>query len=190
MELQERAMDNLRYIRLAMERAGSFTAVPGLGGTLMGCTALVAAALAARQLNPVRWLAIWVAEAGLALLIGIAATARKSARARVPLLAAPSRRFLAGFLPAMAAGALLTLVLFRASAFPFLPGTWLLLYGVGVVSGGAASVRVVPLMGICFMASGAAALLGPASWGNLLLAGGFGGLHILFGIVITVKYGG
>src|SRR5215472_3889825 len=84
MELQERAMDNLRYIRLAMERAGSFTAVPGLGGTLMGCTALVAAALAARQLNPVRWLAIWVAEAGLALLIGLAAPARKSARASAP----------------------------------------------------------------------------------------------------------
>ncbi|HLK50332.1 MAG TPA: hypothetical protein VKT49_19450 [Bryobacteraceae bacterium] len=102
-------MDNLRYIRQTMERAGSFTAVPGIGGTLMGCTALVAAALAARQSSGVRWLAIWMAEAGLALLIGIVATAHKSARARMPLLAAPSRRFLAGFVPAMAAGALLTL---------------------------------------------------------------------------------
>ena len=183
-------MDNLRYIRLTMERAGSFTSVPGLGGIWMGCTALAAAALAARQGNGARWLAVWVAEAGLALLIGIAATARKSARAHVPLLAAPSRRFLAGFVPAMAAGALLTLMLFRAGAIPFLPGTWLLLYGAGVISGGSASVRVVPLMGICFMAAGAAALLGPANWGNLLLAGGFGGLHILFGLVITVKYGG
>jgi len=183
-------MDNLRYIRLAMERAGSFTAVPGVGGTLIGCTALVAAAMAARQSSSVRWLAIWMAEAGLAFLIGIAATARKSARARMPLLAGPSRRFLAGFVPAMAAGVLLTLVLFRAGMFSFLPGMWLLLYGTGVVSGGAASVRIVPLMGACFMAAGSAALLGPVSWGNLLLAGGFGGLHILFGIVITVKYGG
>lgn len=190
MQLQQRALDNLRYIRLAMERAGSFTAVPGVGGTLMGCTALVAAALAARQAIAVRWLAIWVAEAGLALLIGIVATAHKSARARMPLLSAPSRRFLAGFMPAMAAGALLTLVLFHAGALAFLPGVWLLLYGVGVVSGGAASVRVVPLMGACFMAAGAAALLGPPGWGNLFLAGAFGGLHILFGIVITVKYGG
>lgn len=183
-------MDNLRYIRLAMERAGSFTSVPGLGGTLMGCTALVAAALAARQRYATRWLAIWVAEAALALLIGIAAAAQKSARARMPLFSAPGRRFLAGFVPPMAAGALLTLVWFRAGAYNFLPGTWLLLYGAGVVSGGAASVRVVPLMGVCFMAAGAAALVGPAGWGNLLLAGGFGGLHILFGIVITVKYGG
>ena len=183
-------MDNLRYIRRAMERAGSFTAVPGVGGAVIGCTALGAAALAARQENAAAWLAIWVAEAGVALLIGIAATAHKAARARMPLLTAPSRRFLAGFAPALAAGALLTAVLVRAGALSLLPGTWLLLYGAGVVSGGAASVRVVPLMGACFMAAGGAALLGPAGWGNALLAAGFGGLHILFGIVITVKYGG
>jgi len=107
-----------------------------------------------------------VAEARLALLIGIAAPAHKSARRRVPLLAAPSRRFLAGFVPAMAAGALLTLVFFRAGAFSFLPGTWLLLYGAGVVSGGAASVRIVPLMGACFMAAGTAAALTTRNGGN------------------------
>ena len=183
-------MDNLRYIRRTMERAGSFTAVPGLGGIVMGLTALAAARLAAEQAAEARWLAIWVAEAGLALLIGIAATAYKSARARMPLLSGPGRRFVAGFLPAMAAGAVLTMVLFRGGAAAFLPGTWLLLYGASVVTGGAASVRAVPLMGACFMAAGAAALAGPASWGNLWLAGGFGGLHILFGIVITVKHGG
>lgn len=189
-QLQERALDNLRYIRQTIERAGSFTAVPGVGGMLMGFSALAAARLASEQSEAGRWLATWVAEAGLALLIGIAAAARKSAHAGMPLLAAPGRRFVAGFVPAMAAGAVLTAVLFRQGAIAFLPGVWLLLYGASVVSGGAASVRVVPLMGVCFMAMGVAALLTPGSWGNLLLAGGFGGLHILFGTVITVKYGG
>lgn len=183
-------MDNLRYIRQTMERAGSFTSVPGVGGILMGLTALAAALAAARQAEARRWLAVWVVEAVVALLIGVAATARKSARARMPLLSAPGRRFVAGFMPAMAAGAVLTMVLFRAGGLAFLPGIWLLLYGTSVVSGGAASVRVVPLMGACFMVAGVVALAGPAGWGNLLLAGGFGGLHILFGIVITVKYGG
>jgi hypothetical protein len=81
-------------------------------------------------------------------------------------------------------------VLFQAGSIALLPGTWMLLYGAGVVSGGGASVRVVPLMGACFMAAGAAALLWPGLSGDTLLAAGFGGLHIVFGTVIAVKYGG
>ena len=183
-------MDNLLYIRRTMERAGSFTAVPGVGGVLMGATALAAAWMAASQVDARRWLSVWVAEAVLALLIGMAAAARKAARVKMPLLSAPGRKFIAAFVPSMAAGALLTFVLFRAGTLSLLPGIWLLLYGAGVVSCGAASVRIVPLMGACFMAVGALALLAPASWGNPLLAAGFGGLHILFGLAISVKYGG
>src|ERR1035438_7121774 len=124
-----------------------------------------------------------------ALTIGIAGAALKSRRARAPLLSGPGRKFVAGFAPPMAAGALLTAVLFHAGAVAFLPGIWLLLYGASVLSGGAASVRVVPLMGACFMAAGAAALLAPA-WGAVMLAAGFGGLHVVFGLVIAVKYCG
>ncbi len=189
-ELQATAMDNLLYIRRTMERAGSFTAVPGAGGVLMGATALAAAWIAASQTDARRWLAVWVVEAVVALLIGMAAAARKSASAKMPLLSAPGRKFMAAFVPSMAAGALLTFVLFRGGALSVLPGVWLLLYGAGVVSGGAASVKIVPLMGACFMALGALAVLAPASWGNPLLAAGFGGLHILFGLAISVKYGG
>jgi hypothetical protein len=183
-------MDNIRYIRQTIERAGSFTAVPGMGGILMGATAISAAWVASEQSNAQWWLATWGAEAVLALLIGIVAAARKAAHANMPLFSAPGRKFLGAFVPSMVAGALLTFVLFRAGSLPVLPGVWLLLYGAGVVSGGAASVRVVPLMGACFMLLGTVALLEPAAWGNVLLAAGFGGLHILFGIVISVKYGG
>jgi hypothetical protein len=189
-ELHEHAMDNLRYIRRTIERAGSFTAVPGIGGMLMGSTALVAAWIANRQAAGVRWLAVWLAEGLLAVLIGIAGAAWKSRRVKMPLLSGPGYKFVAGFAPPMMAGALLTEVLFRAGLLAFLPGMWLLLYGAAIVSGGGASVRVVPLMGACFMAAGAVALLVPGAPGDVLLAAGFGGLHIIFGTVIAVKYGG
>ncbi len=188
--IEAHAIDNLRYIRSAMERAGSFTAVPGAGGILLGCTALAVAALARGLWNADAWLAAWLGEALLACLIGVAAAARKSHQAGMPLLSGPGRKFLLGFAPPLFAGAVLTLVLVRAGDLALLPGVWLLLYGAGVLCGGASSVRVVPAMGVCFMADGVAALLAPAAWGNWLLAAGFGGLHILFGIWITVKYGG
>lgn len=188
--LHARAIDDLDYIRYTMERAGSFTAVPGVGGIALGFTALVAAAVAPRMGNFQEWLAVWLAEAVLACFIGVAGAARKSRKVKLPLLSGPGRKFLLGFAPPLLAGALLTLALERAAVLAPLPGLWLLLYGAGVLCGGAASVRVVPLMGISFMAMGTAALFAPPAWGNPLLAAGFGGLHIIFGLLITVKYGG
>ena len=188
-EMHARAMDNLRYIRQTMERAGSFTAVPGKGGILMGLAALGAARLGAGKQGDVRWLVTWTATAVLAMVIGIAAAAIKSHGSRMPLFSGPGRKFIAGFVPAILAGVMLTVVFFRAGLAIFLPGIWLLLYGAGVLSGGYASVRVVPLMGACFMLAGAIALWVPA-WNPVLLPAGFGGLHVLFGAVIAVKYGG
>jgi hypothetical protein len=187
--LHTHAMDNLRYIRETIERAGSFTAVPGIGGMLMGSSALVAAWVASHRSGPA-WLLVWVVEALVAAAIGIGGAALKSRGAQLPLFSGPGRKFIAGFAPAMLAGACLTAVLFRAGLPHLLPGVWMLLYGAGVVAGGSASVRVVPLMGACFMAGGAVALWFTGIPGDTWLAAGFGGMHILFGAVIAVKYGG
>ena len=168
-------MDNLRYIRETMERAGSFTAVPGVGGMLIGCTAFAAAAIAGRAQTLDGWLAVWLVEGLLAWSIGLAGAAIKARRSRVCLLSGPGRKFLLGFAPPLAVGGLLTLALYSAGLGAAMPGTWMLLYGTGVITGGASSVRVVPLMGLCFMAVGAGALFAPAEWGNWLLAAGFGG---------------
>jgi len=193
-EIHAYAMDNLRYIRETIERAGSFTAVPGVGGMLMATSALGAAWLAHSEAAGGRgngaWLAVWLAEAVLAMAIGILAAAQKSRRAGEPVVSGPGRKFVAGFSPAMLAGAVLTAALFAGGAVAYLPGMWLLLYGAAVLSAGGASVRVVPLMGLCFMAAGAAALCLPAAWGDAVLAVGFGGIHMIFGTIIAVKYGG
>ena len=156
-------MDNIRFIRETMERAGAFTAVPGVGGILMGVTALAAAVLAGPPRESTRWLAIWLADAGIAIVIALIAIVRKARVSGVPLTGQPARRFALAYLPPMAAGAALTAALAANGLMSRLPGCWLLMYGTAVTTGGAFSVRVVPVMGLCFMAVGAAALAAPAA---------------------------
>jgi hypothetical protein len=183
-------MDNLRYIRETMERASAFTAVPGWGGVIIGVTALLAALWAARQTTLHAWMMIWLGEALLALSIGGGTMNRKARAAESTVLSGPGRKFALSLLPPLAAGAVLTAVLYRAQVFDALPGLWLLLYGTGVVTGGAFSVRIVPVMGLCFMVLGALALWTPLAYGNWLMAAGFGALHIVFGLIIARRYGG
>ena len=186
----EGAADDLRFIRQTLATAGSFTAVSGRGQMLVGATALAAAYLAARMPDFRGWAAVWAVEALLAMAIAILSSAGKAHASQTPLLSGPGRKFVLTLLPPLVAGAALTLVLERAGLTVAIPGTWLLLYGTAVASGGSFSVRAVPVMGYCFMALGAVALAAPAGWANSLMAAGFGGLHILFGGVIASKYGG
>lgn len=188
--LHARAMDNLSFIRSTMERATAFTAVPGWGGVAMGLTALAATAFAPSVGSRGEWLAVWLAASVLALTIGGWSMAVKARRAGTSVFSYSGRRFLLSYVPPLAVGGLLTLVLVRAGLYGALPGTWLLLYGTGVVTGGAFSVRVVPIMGLCFMGLGALALLAPPAWGDWLMAVGFGGVHIVFGLIIARRYGG
>jgi hypothetical protein len=188
--INERALDNIKYIRDTMEAAGSFTAVPGWGGILMGVSALLTALVSSRLPSQDLWFDAWLGEAALAFAIGGWAVVQKAKAAKSPLLDGPGRKFALGLCPAMIAGAALTLVFYRHGLFPIMPGVWLLLYGVAVVTGGAYSVRVVPIMGVSFMVLGTVALFAPFEWANWFMAAGFGALHIAFGIVIARRYGG
>jgi hypothetical protein len=188
--LSSRAAREIRYIRDAMEKASAFTAVPGAGGVAMGAIALAAAAFASRAETPEVWLGIWLAAAVVAVAVGAVAMARKARRSETPLFTGPARRFLLTLIPPLAAGAILTFALERGGRVDLLPGVWLLLYGTAVVTGGAMSVRPVLAMGALFMMLGAAALASPSAWGTAYLAAGFGGLQILFGILIWRHHGG
>ena len=188
--LGDKAMEDLRFIRHTMEHGSAFTAVPGWGGVGMGASALLAAMLASRQSSMEGWLIVWLAEALVAAGIGGWAITRKAHRVGLPILSGSGRKFLLSFLPPALAGAVLTLALVQTESSSLIPGMWLLLYGAGVVTAGTFSVEVVPVMGVCFMVAGTCALFVAPAWGNQLLAAGFGGLHILFGLTIARKYGG
>jgi hypothetical protein len=183
-------VDDLRFIRDTMERSAAFTAVSGWGQVLLGGTAIAAALLASRQISPFAWLRVWLAEALLAAAIGLLACTFKANRRGLPLFSGPARKAALGLAPPLVAGAFLTFLLFRSGQESALPAMWLLLYGAGIMTGGAFSVPTVPVMGLCFMLLGGLTVLGPASWGNWFLAAGFGGLHIVFGLLIARRHGG
>jgi len=182
--------ENLRFIRDTMERSAAFTAVSGWGQVFLGFTAFLAAWLAARQVSPLAWLQVWLAEAMLALATGLLSCTWKANRRGLPLFSGPARKVVLGLAPPLVAGAFLTFLLVRFRLLSALPPAWLLLYGAGIMTGGAYSVPIVPVMGICFMLLGGLAVLGPVAWGNWFLALGFGGLHVIFGWLVARRHGG
>ena len=186
----DRAIDNLQFIRETMERSTHFTAVPGYGGMLMGATALVAAYIANTQVLLSDSLITWLIEAALAFAIGMLAMWQKSKIAGQSLVSAPARKFALGFAPPMIVGVVIVLGLAKNGYFPVMPPICMLAYGAAVVCGGAFSVRIIPVMGWFFMALGAIAFALPTQYGNLMMALSFGVLHIIFGAVIAKRYGG
>lgn len=188
--LHTHAFEDLRFIRETMENAASFTAVPGWGGVAMGLTAVAAAVAAPPPSRPVAWLVSWLAAALGAFAVGALGIYWKARRAGTPILTRPGRKFVLSLFPPLIAGAVISYALYARALGHLLPTVWLLLYGVGVISAGTFSVPVVPVMGLCFMVAGLAALFCPPTWANAVMAAGFGGLHILFGMVIARRYGG
>ena len=189
-KLSDRAADNLQFIRETMERSTHFTAVPGYGGVLMGVTAIVAAYIASQQIYLRGWLIVWLTEAILAFAIGMLAMWQKSKIANVSLVSAPAKKFAFGFLPALVCGAVITLGLWRFEHYDVMAPVWMLLYGAAVVTGGAFSVRIIPVMGWVFIVTGAIAFALPASFGNILMGLSFGLVHVVFGLIIARRYGG
>ena len=188
--LDARAADDLRFIRATMERAVSFTAVPGWGAVAMGAVGLSAAALAARATSDAAWLATWLVAAGVASLIGAADVVHKARASGSSLRARPASGIALALAPVFFSGVCLTAALVSAGRFDLLPGLWLVLYGAGVVGASAFTLRAVRWMGAAFLLVGAATLAAPAGWGNVGLGFGFGAIHVAFGLSIARRRDG
>jgi len=188
--LHSRAIEDLSFIRETMERATTVTSVPGWGGAAMGVTAVLAAWVASRQGSRAEWLAVWLGEAVVALGIGGVTMVRKAELTGSSLRTRTGRLFVTSFVPPILAGAVLTVACHYLGFSRVLPGVWLLLYGTAVVTAGAFSVRLVPIMGACFMALGVAAALAPPALGPVAMVVGFGGLHVVFGTLVVRGHGG
>lgn len=182
--LDMHAIATLRYIRASMDGAGN-VAIPGSAGIAMGGIGLAAAGLSLTPNLEQYLLWVWLAAAPLAAIVGAVLLAKSGSIATFVATGTPGRKLALGLLPSLFAGAVMTAVLWTAGHTVAVPGTWLLLYGCGLISASVSTTAIVARMGMCFSVLGVIALLGPAMFHIPLLALGFGGLHILFGILIA-----
>lgn len=188
--VESHAEQQLRYIRQTMTRASTYTMVPGWGGVWMGFIAITASVVATWAEDDRFWLAIWFGAAVLAVTVGVFTVARKAKKAQTPIFTGPGLRFWMCLSTAVAVGLLLTVALYERGLFDLMPGVWMLLFGMGVTTGGVFSVRLVPVIGVGFLITGGIALFLPLNWGNVLMAISFGGFDIVAGYLIARNYGG
>jgi hypothetical protein len=177
------AAASLRYIRASMESATSF-AVPGSAGIAMGSVGLLAAVFSSAPGMRAYWLPIWLCAALIGGVLGGALLVRPSSLREEMLAGTPIHRFALCFLPSIFAGAILTAVEFYYGNLRAIPGTWLLLYGCALVAASICTTRTIGVMGGLFIGLSLVAFVLPENLQILLLGIGFGGLHILFGILI------
>ncbi len=189
---------DLEFIRRTLDAAGSFSSIPGRGLVVLGLMAFAAAVVNQRVTGapwddgarPVESLAVWAVLLALSVLVGLWTMARKARRTGQPVWSPVLRKALWGFVAAMLLGGILSAAAIRSGHLGLLPEIWLGCYGSALIAGGVMSVAPVRWMGISFLALAAAGAAFAPRYGLLLLAAGFGGLHILFGAYIAWRHDG
>ena len=200
MNTQEKAFNDLQLIRNTMERSTQLTSVSGIGLMAMGLIGLAGAYAAALRNGYAWWPNTWGVVAIVGFAIGLISMWYKGERTGSSIFTGAGKRFIFSLSPPIVAGTVLSERFVMIGRDDLLAGTWLLLYGAGVITAGAYSIRVIPIMGIVFMILGTFAVFAPASFlepqfgvmtgQDLLLAAGFGGIHIAFGAIIAWRHGG
>lgn len=184
------AVEHLRYIRNTMEAAHTFTTVPGKGCIAMGITALLAVGIESiPQLTP-HWLGIWIGAAIVACGSALWFMEQKARQQGLSLRRAVARRFFLTLAPAFIAGAILTGALAGTVDRETITGMWLLLYGTGLAACGLFAIPAVFTAGLAFMGLGTATLWLPPDSSHIVLALGFGGIHLALGTTIVRHHGG
>jgi hypothetical protein len=184
--IDSQAVATLRYIRASMDAAAS-VAVPGSAGIAMGSIGVLATVVSSTPGLREYWIGVWLIAAAIGGGVGFVLMTRPASLRGLSLYGTPLRKFALGLFPALIGGAAMTAVHWSSGNTHAIPGTWLLFYGCALISASVSATRMIAYMGASFVALGLAALLAPDRLEMLLLGAGFGGLHVLFGVLIGRK---
>src|SRR5580704_4249015 len=186
--IDSHAAATLRYIRESMD-AAAFVPVPGSAGLAMGTIGLLAMVASSTSSLHEYWLVVWLIAAVLGGGVGSVLITRPASLRGLSLYGTPLRKFALGLFPALLGGAVMTAVHWASGNLHAIPGTWLLLYGCALISASVAATKTIGVMGGAFVAAGLVSFALPDHLQTYALGAGFGGLHILFGVLIGRRRG-
>jgi hypothetical protein len=181
--LDTHALGTLQYIRASIDAAG-LLAVPGSAGIAMGAVGVLTALLVSLKPLAAHWLQIWLIAGLVAIAFGTALMVHQVVTRGTALYRGPLRKFLMCLCPPLLVGGVLTWQLWLHGEIALIPGVWLLMYGCAVMAASTLTRRALAVMGALLAVLGVIALQLPLSYQNAALGVGFGGLHLLFGILI------
>lgn len=209
MNQQNEHLKNLSEIRSLMESSTKFLSLSGLAGVFIGVIALCGAAVAYMYLNLDVFsdnyyvhlssgkvfnfgnMAFFVTDAVamliLALTVGIIFTIRKARKKELAVWNAAVKKFLVNLFVPLVAGGLFCLVLLYYHIIILIAPVMLIFYGISLVSASVFTFKLIRYLGYSEIILGLLACF-YIGYGLLFWALGFGVLHIIYGIVMYVKY--
>jgi hypothetical protein len=202
---QQRYLDDLKDIKDIMNRSSRFLSLSGLSGVFAGVFALGGAYLAYgtvyksqdylgyRQADMstetlTTLLLIALATVALAVGVGILLTTREARKSNQKLWDAQTKRLMINLLIPLVTGGILCLMLLLTGYIGFVAPLTLIFYGLALVNASKYTLTEVRSLGLLEIGLGLLAVhfIG---YGLIFWAAGFGVLHIIYGIVMHIRYG-
>lgn len=186
----DQAEQNLQVIRTLMERSTIYRRALGPMMVWAGVVAIVAATVGGyRHIHGAReFIGFWVGTCAVALLGALWLARRQAVRDQEPFWSSPMRRVAQAFLPAMIAGAALTLFTWwiAADLTDNLVALWAMLYGCALHAAGMFAPRSLRYAGWLFIIGGATHLVHASLPAHVAMGAIFGGLHLACGLYLIV----
>lgn len=202
-------LEALSDIKQMMERSSRFISLSGLSGVFAGIYALIGASVAYWYLNindltrisyrnvilheevRMEFIRFFLLDAGIVLILafatGIFLTTRSAKRNNQSIWDKTAQRLLINMMIPLVAGAVFCLALMVNHLYGLIGPAMLLFYGMALINASKYTLGDVRYLGICEVILG---LLSSfcIGYGLIFWSIGFGVLHIVYGIVMYIKY--
>jgi len=198
----DHGLKDVAEIRSMMERSSKFLSLSGLSGIGAGIAAFAGWGWAtwylASRFGPGtegvvnhRDVLLLMLDSALVIIaaVGVAMffSWRLAKKRGLPIWNAIARETLAALLVPLASGGLFCLILLRQTLYAMIPSAMLMFYGMALVSAAKFTVNELRLLGLSEIILGLGAALFP-EYSLWFWVAGFGLLHMVYGILMYVKY--